>query len=258
MMGYKDNYERDAYGIVAFWLQSNLDHGRFFDREISHHELDLARTNQQFVQNMMGIWQKAEAKQSDLGNLINDSQQVISEFRNFLAFGMHKALHCDVIVSTPVALMDHMIREADESKKVLKLMQSGSRQLIADAVLHESTFWLRQMADHLAFLQHYLDPSNYDLQERVRKMTHKFERLFLQANALRTIVRKPRTELLPALNTFRQMVICEAKDLEAFKLELDTLIKQCAVITTAPPDLLEHLAREAHHFWRNLEEGIVA
>jgi hypothetical protein len=63
--------------------------------------------------------------------------------------------------------------------------------------------------------------------------------------------------MLPALNTFRQMIIREAKDLEAFKLELDTLIKQCAAITTAPPDLLEHLAREAHHLWRNLEEGII-
>ncbi|MDF0725896.1 DUF2935 domain-containing protein [Cytobacillus sp. S13-E01] len=256
-MGYMDNYERDAYGIVAFWLRSNLDHGRFFDREISHHELELARANQSMVQGMGGIWQRAEAKQGDLGVLINESQQAISEFRNFLILGMNKALRCEVIVSTPVALMDHMIREAEESQKVLNLIQSGGQVLVADAVIHESTFWLRQMADHLAFLQHYLDPSNYELQDRVRIMTQKFERLFLQSNALRTIVRKPRTELLPALSAFRQMVICEAKDLEAFKLELDTLIKQCAVISTAPPDLLEHLAREAHHLWRNLEEGII-
>ncbi|GAY78286.1 hypothetical protein NBRC111894_3840 [Sporolactobacillus inulinus] len=114
------------------------------------------------------------------------------------------------------------------------------------------------MADHLAFVQHYLDPSYYELQDKVRGMTQKFERLFLQANALRTIVRKPRPEMLPALNVFRQMVINEAKDLEAFKLKLDALIKQCAAITTAPRNMLEHLAREAHHLWRNLEEGIIA
>lgn len=65
-MGYMDNYERDAYGIVAFWLRNNLEHGQFFDREISHHELELARVNQSMVQNLAGIWQRAEAKQEDL------------------------------------------------------------------------------------------------------------------------------------------------------------------------------------------------
>jgi uncharacterized protein YbcI len=257
MMGYTDKYERDAYGIVAFWLRNNLEHGQFFDREISHHELELARANQSMVQSLGGIWKRAEAKQGDLGILINESSQAISEFRNFLIGGMNKALHCELIVSTQVALMDHMIREAEESQKVFNLMQSGSQVFVADAVIHESTFWLRQMADHLAFVQHYLDTSNYELQDRVRRMTQKFERFLLQANALRTIVRKPRTEMLPVLNAFRQMIIREAKDLEAFKLELDNLIKQCAAITTAPPDLLEHLAREAHHLWRNLEEGII-
>ncbi|SFG95577.1 DUF2935 domain-containing protein [Sporolactobacillus nakayamae] len=257
-MGYMDNYERDAYGIVAFWLRSNLEHGQFFDREISHHELELARVNQSMVQNLAGIWQRAEQKQGDLTILVNESQQAISEFQNFLTLGMGKALRCQVIVSAPVALMDHMIREAEESNNVFNLMKSGGHVLVSDSVLHESSFWLRQMADHLAFVQHYLDPTNYELQDKVRGMTHKFERLFLQANALNTIVRKPRTEMLPVLNAFRQMVISETKDLEKFKLELDALIKQCAAITTAPPDLLEHLAREAHHLWRNLEEGMIS
>ena len=54
------------------------------------------------------------------------------------------------------------------------------------------------------------------------------------------------------------MIIKEAKSLEAFKLELDDLIKHCAAVTTSPPDLLEHIAREAHHLWRNLEEGIIS
>lgn len=258
LMGYTDNYERDAYGIVAFWLRSNLEHGQFFDREISHYELELARANQSMVQSLEGIWRRAEEKQGDFAILINESQQAVSEFRNFLTLGMNKALHCEVIVSTPVSLMDHMIREAEESQKVFGLIQSGGQVFVADSVIHESTFWLRQMADHLAFVQHYLDPSYYELQDKVRGMTQKFERLFLQANALRTIVRKPRPEMLPALNVFRQMVINEAKDLEAFKLKLDALIKQCAAITTAPRNMLEHLAREAHHLWRNLEEGIIA
>jgi hypothetical protein len=52
------------------------------------------------------------------------------------------------------------------------------------------------------------------------------------------------------------MIIKEAKSLKAFKLELDDLIKHCAAVTTSPPDLLEHIAREAHHLWRNLEKGL--
>ena len=88
-------------------------------------------------------------------------------------------------------------------------------------------------------------------------MTQRFERLFLQANALKTMIRKPRNEMLPVLTTFKQTIIKEAKALEAFKLELDDLIKRCAAVTTSPPDLLEHIAREAHHLWRNLEDGVI-
>ncbi|GAY78285.1 hypothetical protein NBRC111894_3839 [Sporolactobacillus inulinus] len=128
-MGYTDNYERDAYGIVAFWLRSNLEHGQFFDREISHYELELARANQSMVQSLEGIWRRAEEKQGDFAILINESQQAVSEFRNFLTLGMNKALHCEVIVSTPVSLMDHMIREAEESQKVFGLIQSGGQVL---------------------------------------------------------------------------------------------------------------------------------
>lgn len=88
-------------------------------------------------------------------------------------------------------------------------------------------------------------------------MTKKFDNLFLQANALTTMIRRPRNEVLPVLHSFNQMVIKEAKALETFKLELDDLIKQCAAVTTSPPDLLEHIAREAHHLWRNLEEQVI-
>jgi hypothetical protein len=79
----------------------------------------------------------------------------------------------------------------------------------------------------------------------------------MQATALRTMIRKPRNEMLPVLENFKQTIIKEAKSLEEFKLELDDLIKRCAIATTSPPDLLEHIAREAHYLWRNLEEGII-
>ena len=92
---------------------------------------------------------------------------------------------------------------------------------------------------------------------RVTVIMQKFERLLMQATALKTMIRKPRNEMLPALTQFNKTVIKEAKELEAFKLELDDLIKQCAAVTTSPPDLLEHIAREAHHLWRNLEDGII-
>jgi len=171
---------------------------------------------------------------------------------------MDKSLHCEVVISTPVSLLDHMVRESEESQKVYKLIQSGAKVSVADATIHETVFWLRQMADHLGYIRHYLDVSNYDLNFRVTMMMQKFERLLMQATALKTMIRKPRNEMLPVLTTFKEMIIKEAKDLEAFKLELDDLIKHCAAVTTSPPDLLEHIAREAHHLWRNLEEGIIS
>ncbi|NYF25374.1 DUF2935 domain-containing protein [Sporosarcina sp. JAI121] len=256
-MAYTDNYERDAYGIIAFWLRNDYDHGRFLDREISHYETELARANLNNIQRLGAIWQKAESKTGDIGTLINEAKHATSEFHSLLADTMDRSLHCDVIISTPVSLLDHMVREAEESQRVFKLMESGGQVSPSDAIIHETVFWLRQMADHLGYIRHYSDVSNYEVNFQVTAMMQKFERLLMQATALKTMIRRPRNETLPVLTHFKEMIIKEAKSLEEFKLELDELIKTCAIATTSPPDLLEHIAREAHHLWRNLEEEII-
>lgn len=257
MTGYTDNYERDTYGIIDFWMRNNFEHGEFFDREISHHELELARANQQMVDRMGKIFKKTESKTGDISLIIDEANSSTEEFKDLLIHTMDRALHCDVIISTPVSLLDHMIREAEEAQKVFKLIESNAYITPSDATLHENNFWLRQMVDHLIFISHYVDASNYELHDQVRTMTKKFENLLLQAQSLKTIIRRPRKEVSPILNTYNQMIIKEAKALEAFKLELSELIKNCAAITTAPPNLLEHIAREAHHLWKNLEEQVV-
>ena len=71
------------------------------------------------------------------------------------------------------------------------------------------------MADHLNYIQHYLDGSNYELRHTSNEMTHKFERILLQAQALKTMIRKPRNETLPVLTQFNKMIIKEAKGLES-------------------------------------------
>ncbi|AXI01356.1 DUF2935 domain-containing protein [Sporosarcina sp. PTS2304] len=238
-------------------MRNNFEHGEFFDREISHHELELARANQQMVDRMGKIFKKTESKTGDISLIIDEANSSTEEFKDLLIHTMDRALHCDVIISTPVSLLDHMIREAEEAQKVFKLIESNAYITPSDATLHENNFWLRQMVDHLIFISHYVDASNYELHDQVRTMTKKFENLLLQAQSLKTIIRRPRNEVSPILNTYNQMIIKEAKALEAFKLELSELIKNCAAITTAPPNLLEHIAREAHHLWKNLEDQVV-
>lgn len=257
-MGYTDTYNRDLYGILDFWVRNSYDHSRFFDREISHHELDLAKTNKHATDRMEGVLERIDKKESDVGVLIQDAQSAVAEYHGVVTYTMNQALHCNVIISTPTSLLDHMVREAEESQRIFKmLLNNGGTYTQADASIHENVFWLRQMADHLVYIFHYVDASNFDLHKTVQNMTEKFQRLLLQAQALRTMVRPPRNEMLPILTQFDKTIIKEAKALEAFKLELDDLIKQCAAVTTSPPDLLEHIAREAHHLWRNLEDGII-
>ncbi|WP_019640731.1 DUF2935 domain-containing protein [Paenibacillus fonticola] len=256
-MPYTDNYERDVYGILAFWLRNDYDHGRFLDREISHYELELARANQHMIQRLGEVWKKAESKNAEIGSLLHEAQHVTHEFHSLLTHTMDRSLNCNIIISTPVSLLDHMVREAEESQRVFQLIESGAQVSPADATIHENVFWLRQMADHLGYIRHYLDISNYDLNFKVTNMMQKFERLLMQATAHQTMFRRPRHDKSPILNAFNQTIIKEAKELEAFKLELDALIKECAAATTSPPDLLEHIAREAHHLWRNLEDDVV-
>lgn len=257
-MSYTDNYERDTNGIIIFWIRNHYDHARFFYREISHHEMELAHINQNMIKTLGDLLKRAERKELDCRILIEEVQHVTRKWHSFLSYAKARALRCEVIISTPTALLDHMIREAEESVFVLGLIQTGEQASPADASIHESYFWLRQMSDHLIFISHYLDASNYELHDVIKQKIIKFNNLFLQANALRTMIPAPRKEVLPVLNNFNQMVIKEAKALEAFKLELDDIIKHCAAVTTSPPDLLEHIAREAHHLWRNLEEMVIS
>lgn len=85
------------------------------------------------------------------------------------------------------------------------------------------------MTDHLGYIRHYSDVSNYEVNFHVTAMMQKFERLLMQATALRTMIHKPRNETLPVLTHFKEMIIKEAKSLEEFKLELDELIKASAI-----------------------------
>lgn len=256
-MPYTDPYSRDIHGIIDFWVRDHFDHGRFFDREISHHEQKLAQENQNAIQRLGVVLKKAESKTQDVGSLIDEAYRESSNFLEFLTDTLDRHMRCELIISTPHLLMVHMIREAEESLNVFKLLRSGSKVPPAEASVHENFFWLRVMAEHLGFIRHYSDPMNYEFNEKVDRMTRTFNDLVLQATAFKSLVRKPRTEMYPSLVSFNHHVIQSTKGLEKFKLELDDLIKQCAVITTAPPDLLEHIAREAHHFYRNLEDLVV-
>lgn len=256
-MPYTDKYERDIYGIVDFWVRDHFDHGRFFDREISHHEQTLAQENQNAIQRLGAVLKKAENKACDPGSLMDEAYQESSNFLEFLRDTMDRHMRCELIISTPHLLMVHMIREAEESLRVFNLIRSGNKAPAAEVSVHENFFWLRVMAEHIGFIRHYSDPMNYEFNDKVDRMMRIFNDLVLQATAHKSLVRKPRTEMYPFLASFNEHTIMRAKDLEAFKLELDGLIKQCAVLTTSPPDLLEHIAREAHHFYRNLEELVI-
>src|SRR5690606_10257146 len=185
------------------------------------------------IQRLGRVWQKAEARTEDLGTLLIEAQHATSEFHSLLAHTMDKSLHCEVIISTPVSLLDHMVRESEESQRVYQLMESGGEVSPSDAIIHETVFWLRQMADHLGYIRHYSDVSNYEVNFEVTNMMQKFERLYMQATALKTMIRRPRNETLPVVTHFKEMIIKEAKSLEAFKLELDDLIKKCAIVTTS-------------------------
>ena len=107
--------------------------------------MELARTNQQMVQRLGIIFEKTKSKTTDLGNLISEAQQATCEFHDLLTYTLDKSLRCEVIISTPQSLLDHMVREAEETMAVFKLLQTGKQLSPADATLHENFFWLRQM-----------------------------------------------------------------------------------------------------------------
>ena len=89
------------------------------------------------TQRMGEIFKKQNRKRGISGLYSMRLKSSTHEFHDLLAHTMDKALHCEVIISTPLSLLDHMIREAEEAQKVFKLMKRVLMLSPADATIHE-------------------------------------------------------------------------------------------------------------------------
>ncbi len=78
------------------------------------------------TQRMGKILEKTESKTGDIGLKLAEAKSSTHEFHELLVHTMDKALHCEVIISTPTSLLDHMIREAEEAQKIFKLIETDA------------------------------------------------------------------------------------------------------------------------------------
>lgn len=143
-------------------------------------------------------------------------------------------------------LIDHVSREANYFRNRLTELNTGTLELIPDAIIYENVFFLRIMADHAKFIGHLLDPSERQLVEQSRNFSHDFDQLLAQARDLDSM--KPQSQTEPLLDQFLNQNRVSVKSLRDFKKTARDLIESCRIKSIIHPLLADHVFREAERF----------
>jgi hypothetical protein len=124
--------------------------------------------------------------------------------------------------------------------------ESLTEQMFIDRSLTENRFWLRIMKEHALFLSEGFSRNDTNLIQEAIKFFHYFDRQLQRAQTIPATVqnvRKLNEESIQLASLFRN-----------FKRNLLLLIINCKISGFNFPLLVDHIAREAEYFVRNLQK----
>ncbi|HBV85612.1 MAG TPA: hypothetical protein DEF42_02925 [Desulfosporosinus sp.] len=135
---------------------------------------------------------------------------------------------------------EHIRREPLYVIKTLQRLNKRIERPLREDIIEENEFFLKIMAEHGAFLSHFLDMNEDELIELARLFTTKFKLLTLQARNIE-IEPPTKTAILSHLTIFRGATIT----LHDFLVEVSRLAGTGEIRGVMDPNLLGHVTREA-------------
>jgi len=135
---------------------------------------------------------------------------------------------------------EHIRREPLYVVKILQRLNKRIERPIREDIVEDDEFYLKIMAEHTAFLVHFLDMDEDELIELARLFTLKFKLLTLQ---VRNIEIEPpsRSAILSHLTVFRGATIT----LHNFLVEVSRLAGTGEIRGIVDPNLMGHVTRQA-------------
>lgn len=137
-------------------------------------------------------------------------------------------------------LAEHIRREPLYVIKTLQRLNKRIERPLHEDLVEENEFFLKIMAEHGAFLAHFLDMNEDELIELTRAITLKFKVLTLQARNME-IEPSSKTAILSNLTVFRGATIM----LHDFLVEISRLAGTGEIRGTLDVTIMGHVTREA-------------
>jgi hypothetical protein len=135
---------------------------------------------------------------------------------------------------------EHIRREPLFVIKLLQRLNKRIERPLQEDIVEENEFYLKIMAEHTAFLVHFLDMDEDELIELARAFVVKFKALTLQARNIE-IEPASKTAILSQLTVFRGATIT----LHDFLVEISRLAGTGEIRGIMDPFLMGHVTREA-------------
>jgi hypothetical protein len=123
-------------------------------------------------------------------------------------------------------------------------IESLTEQLFIERSLTENRFWLRIMKEHALFLGEGFSRGDTQLIQEAERFFHYFDQLLQRAHTV--------AQTVQAIRALNQESIQAATAFRNFKRNILILIINCKISGFNFPLLVDHIAREAEYFVRNL------
>lgn len=123
-------------------------------------------------------------------------------------------------------------------------IESLTEQLFIERSLTENRFWLRIMKEHALFLGEGFSRGDTQLIQEADRFFHYFDQLLTKAHKI--------PETVQAVRALNEESIQAASAFRNFKRNVLILIVNCKIQGFNFPLLVDHIAREAEYFVRNL------
>jgi hypothetical protein len=240
----EEEFIRTSLEENRFWLRIMMEHAFFlkismpsdaesFIRQASEFEQAFETQLQRALHETSEDAASAEQLNLDTIQLLQDAMDFKQEVFNRNANGEYRGFNW-----TKTA--EHIRREPLYVIKFLKRLNSRIERPLIEEVVEDNEFFLKIMAEHGAFMSHFLDPDEDDLIDLTRLMCSKFKLLTMQARNLE-IEPPTKTGLLSQLTIFRGSTLL----FHGFSEEVHRLTQDRQIRGIVDPNLTGHITREA-------------
>lgn len=230
---------------VGFWLHILEDHATFLRAGLLGDYPALADKAKDFHQEIHALRCRAEQSRK-LTEIVDQALPVFTSFYEFQRQILNQMIACQMHSNLYPLQLDHLIRENGYAIRLFEKISVGERTIV-NTKAQENLFWVRLMEDHTQFLSDLTDPSERNVVATARSFTREFDDLYLQGRDFVSMLDR-RHQDAPVFLRYLEDVRRAAIRLRDFKTMTAELICECRLVGILPPQLADHLRREAEHY----------